>query len=357
MLLVGIPLLLIGCAPILAVIVGAWVPWSLVVFIPFGVLATFGRSQFEIDGNSRTYRKRFGILIGRNKLIGGKGTSGSIDQFGEVIVFRDVRTHTDSDGYPTTSTVYPVRLIGLGEGLHLWDAGKVPKAKSLAEQVAKALDLPLVDRTGPSKIVREVENLDESLRERRRRTGERLGKLPPRPKNMTAEVRIEDGEVLLEIPPIGAPPESDLVTVVVALLLSAGVGSGVIYFFLEFSRIDDLFFQIFGGVFASAAAFFFILLPVFLASKWVLRAIRRHYTVRLSPEKLHVTTYGVLFTRAAEIPADELEELTLNWSTSSSGRIAQIVARSDRKTLEFSGRFSSEEANWIKQALEHALTA
>ena len=90
-----------------------------------------------------------------------------------------------------------------------------------------------------------------------------------------------------------------------------------------------------------------------------LRSIRTCYTVRISPDRLHLTTRGILFSSIAQIPAHELEELQI---AEAEGRDdptgkSKIVARSDRTTAEFGGHLPPKEKVWIKAVVEHVLTA
>ena len=171
---VGILFLLAGCGGIAAFACGdslaadnSWVfaVVGLMCIVP-GVVLTFGRYTLLIDGNTRTYRKRFSVLVTI------KDTGGSLDEFDKVVVSRRVQRH-DSKTY----TDYPVQLEGPAKTLELATPDGVENARRDAEQVAKALRLPLADRTGSTEIVREADHLDESLRQRRHRTGKGPGEL------------------------------------------------------------------------------------------------------------------------------------------------------------------------------------
>jgi hypothetical protein len=70
-----------------------------------------------------------------------------------------------------------------------------------------------------------------------------------------------------------------------------------------------------------------------------------------------VTTTGLLFSRAAEIPADGLEDLRLEFSGDKGFRDAEFTARSDHITIRFGGRLSDKEAKWIESVLRQVLTA
>jgi len=346
--IIGVLLWLLGCAPIIAWVFGAFtlnetseyvIAAIMSLFtIAFGVLAVFARFRFEIDGNSRTYRKRFSVLV----VI--KETAGSLDEFDKVVVSRRVRRHDRK-----TYTDYPVQLEGPAKTLDLATPDGVENARRDAEQVAKALRLPLADRTGPDDIVREADRLDESLRQRRHRTGEGPGELPPPPEGMKTQFRIDGKEVVLEIPPAGFTSEA-LGYLISWAILAPGLA---IVLFRPFRELA-------GG--ADSVEPILVLLLVFLSIcagvGILLRSLRRSYTVRVSPERLHLTTRGVLFSKVSEIPADELEELHITKPENSdkTAEKTQIEARSDRTTVRFGLHLSPEEKEWVKTVLEHMLT-
>ena len=141
------------------------------IFVVAGGLLVFGRMGLEIDANSRTYRQWYGLLTLT------KETTGSLDEFDEITIDREVRTRSSKRG-SRTYTVYPIRLTGAPKKLDIEASQDQSAARKEAEQVAKALGLPLADRTGSKKIVRDADHLDESLRQRRRRTGKGPGDIP-----------------------------------------------------------------------------------------------------------------------------------------------------------------------------------
>jgi hypothetical protein len=185
LLMLGIPFLLAGSAVVVAMLLGSievdedggFIVYSIVslFMIVMGAALTFARLRFDIDGNSRTYRRRLSILV----VI--KETSGSLDEFDNLTISRSTRSTTSSNNTSSTHTVYPIRLVGDGNTLDVWEPQGLTGARNQAEQIAKALGYPLIDKTGHETIVREADHLDESLRERRQRTGRGPGELPPPP--------------------------------------------------------------------------------------------------------------------------------------------------------------------------------
>jgi hypothetical protein len=162
--------------------------------------------------------------------------------------------------------------------------------------------------------------------------------------------------VVLEIPPAGFAPTT------LWLLSPAIVGPAVVLFLVSQPRLRRVVEGPDMVLFAYAAGFFVfvvgIFTPIYVGVHLFLRAIAEHYTVRVSAERLQVTTRGLLLSHVAEIPAHELEELRITEPQNDAPpwEKAEIVARSDRTTIRFGRHLPAEEKNWIKSALEHILT-
>ena len=353
MALFGLPLLLVGCGLTVASFFGGGqieiLPLIAGIFVTLllagaGLLVSIP-ARLEIDAHARTYRQRFGFLTLT------KAASGSLDEFDRVTLDREVRTRRSDHGR-RTYTVYPIRLVGPASRLDVVSRRKLAGARNQAEQVAKTLGLPLADRSGSEEIVREAAYLDESLRQRRRRTGEAPSEIPEMPQGAKTQFRREGEEMVLEIPSAGFTPDA------LAYLLPAVVVPAVAYFFFLRPMLREINAGPSRNVVIGLICFFFVLLPVSTGVWAFLRAIRTRYTVRVSPERLHVTRRGVLFWRTSKIPADEIEELQITRVEEQEGswRKAEIVARSDRTTAKFGVHLSMEEKQWIRTVLEHVLT-
>ena len=347
----GLPFLLAGCSVLVAAVSGKIEGLPVIggvlfglVFAAVGALFVFGRGGLEIDARSGTYRKWYSLLMLT------KETTGTLDAFDKVVIDQEVRHSKNS-----TYTVYPIRLVGQDAKVDIDQPLDEDIARTQGEKIAKALKLPLADRTGPEEVVRDADHLDESLREHRRRTGEPPSELPSPPSQIKTTIRAEGKEMVLEIPPSGLTPGT-----LVYLLPPAIFVTFVSLFFLgpflhDFEKMPKPFFFVFAGF----VGVFFVLLPICMGAGMFLRATRTRHTVRVSPRRLRVTTHGVVRMRHTDIPADELEELRI---TSTQGRnIAtskeEIVARSDRATVKFGGHLSPQEKQWIKAVLGYVLTA
>ncbi len=326
-----------GLATCLAIFFG-------ILFVALAGKILFGRAGWEIDANSRTYRRWSGLLPLTRE------TTGSLDEFHRVAIDRELRTYRSRQGRKTC-VVYPIRLVGRMKRLDIEEFSYRSEAREEATRMAKALGLSLADRTGPEEIVHGAAHLGESLRQRRRRTGEGPVDIPEVFRGMRTEVRTEGDQTVLEIPPAG------VISRALGCILFA-------FFFAAFPYVfffDPLLHAVRKGLLGWSRFGFlcvYTLVPLSLGVGMLLQSIRRRYTVRVSPDRLDVTTRGVFLSRTLEIPADELVELRITTSEDDQDAWCetQIVARSDRTTAKFGGHLSMEEKLWIKTVLEHVLT-
>ena len=328
---IGGPMAILGILVSMAMVLGGGWIW-------------LGRRGLELDADSRTYRQWYGLLTLSRQ------TTGSLDEFDKVAVDREVRT-SSGKGREQTRTVYPIRLVGPAKRLDIEEYLDRTAAREEAEQVAKALGLALADRAGPEEIVCEAAHLDESLRQRRWRTGEGLGEIPHVPEGMKTEFRREDDQIVLEIPAGGVTRGA------LRFLLRSVLALTIAYLLILCVMLPGFAGDL--GDYCLLGSFsLFILSAIALVLGEFVRAVFGRCTLRVSRERLHLTTQGLLFRHVSEIPADELKELKimrLGNHECLAGN-TQIVARSDRTTAKFGAHLSTEEKEWIKTVLEHVLT-
>lgn len=338
-----------GCAALVATVMGksegpmvSGILLSL-VFIAVGGAIAFGRSGVTIDIPSRTYVRWYGLLVPM------KVMRGSIEDFTQV----EISAQSSGGKHPTT--VFPIRLGGAGKPLDLTDGSDAEKARACAEQVARALRLKLVDRTGLEEVVRDPDHLDESLRQRRRRLGEGPVKVPEPPPGMATQCHVEGLEMVMEIPPAGPS-----VLGLIVLAPAFGFAAITVVFFLVpiLSDMKDAPLPV-RLVFVGFLSVFFILLPIAVGMGAFLRASYTRYSVRVSKEMLRVTRKGVLLSKTVEIPADEIEEVNLTTERAAPQISPQtaILARGDRATVAFGGHLPEHEKLWIKAVIEQVLSS
>lgn len=272
-----------------------------------------------------------------------------MSQFSQVTVSSEVR-RTDKSTY----VVYPVRLrAASGDTISLEESHNPDSARRAAERFAKFLSLPLVDSTYGNPIVRQPHELDESLRERAQRTGVRP-EIPKTPPNIRSTYRIEGDTLVLEIPSSGflRAFSFPMVVSLIAPLIAAWLfffGAGAQEMSREFLTILLI---LAGGV---------VGLPLLSIGLPALhRGLQRTY-VELTPQALTVTSRSPIYRSTTTIPADELEELEIVWTSMTRLNFRRpcqtILARSDNATVQFGEGLPVEELRWIRDVVHNMVTA
>ncbi len=192
--------------------------------------------------------------------------------------------------------VYPVELAG-DERLPVVRPRDYQSARRLAERLAVALHLEMVDSSTGADGARPPHPGGEPLRARLRRGGERL-EPPAAPAALRSTIRLEPGRVVADIPAPG--PALAVVArlavgvMVAALVLVAGGANVVSWLLARDARLGWVAIAVVtGSILAAVVA--------------RLRGLRFTTRVTATVDELTVVACGVVVT----IPAAELEELTV----------------------------------------------
>ncbi|RLE26953.1 MAG: hypothetical protein DRJ61_17955 [Acidobacteria bacterium] len=219
-----------------------------------------------------------------------------LEGYSTVVLVKEIHRSKNS-----STPLFPVRLeSSAAEALKIDTCTDYLKARRLAEVVAKVMRLPLTDSTSCKTLTREPDRLDESLRDRMRRLGERI-EVSPRPHTMHSKAQVNSSEVVVDFPGMSAKARLIMNVVVIGLVL--GLGG----FFFGAQMIIDAKSQwsenwpmlLFAGLFV------LIPLSVFLGK---IRHFNRPVRVKANRVALIVTEGR----KTTEIPGDELEELSIS---------------------------------------------
>lgn len=334
-------------------------PWPVAllfggIFAAVGAAFVFGRAGKIVDRRARTVTTWWGLLVPFAH------TVYRLDEFDRVTISREVRRSKNS-----TYTVYPVRFEGRTQPVKLEEPQAYAEARQDAEQLAKFLRWPVADSSEGTPVVREPDRLDESLRDRARRTGERFN-AGSAPQRLTGCYQLERRRLAVELPPPGFGAGQILpivaalffggivaATFVPALVLDPKTPTGVRVLVLAFGAV-------------------IILGPLLLAILSGLADARRRERVVATPESLRLERRGLVGTETFEIPGVELEELVMGGSTlptasgpspgphrvvlSVGSRGRGIRARSDRATFEFGAHLVADEQRWLHAAIMQVMT-
>ena len=312
------------------------------VFAIVGGAIMFGRAGTIIDRREGTVTTWWGLLVPwRSK-------TRPLSNFSTVTLSREVRRSNKR-----TRVVFPVRLVSpRSANLDLEESQNAEKARQKAERIAKFMGLPLVDTTHGSPIVRQAHELDESLRERARRTGVRP-QVPKKPLDVRSSYRIEGETLVLEIPPGGVR----LFSLPLGLAVAAPLFAGVMFF--TGVGLGELNGQMMSFMLLVAGVI--IGVPVLTIAGPTLHRAWQRTILELTPHTLTVIGRSPLYRSTTRIPTDELEELEIVFG-SGMGRIGfrgghVILARSDHASVQFGQGLPIEELHWVRDVVHSVVTS
>lgn len=323
-------------SPLFAFLFGA-------VFAGVGAVIMFGRAGTIIDRRVGTITTWWGLLVPMCS------KTRPLNEFSKVTLGREVRRSNKR-----TRVVYPVRLVSAGSAnLNLEEPQNVEKARQKAERIAKFVGLPLVDTSHGSPIVRQAHELDESLRERARRTGVRP-EVPKTPPGVRSSYRIEGETLVMEIPPGGL---SRMLSFPLVVAGAAPLIAGLMFF--NGIRLGDMNGQMMSFLLVASGAIVGIPLLTIVAP--TLHRAWQRTTLELTSHTLTVTSRSPLYRSTTRIPADELEELEIIFGGDMGrgwGRPGHsILARSDHASVQFGEGLPMEELRWVRDVVHSVVTS
>jgi len=346
LILVGLPFLCLGgffAILGLGLVGGEGPPWFVAVFmVPFGgifasigALFILGRSGTIIDRKTNTLTQWCGLLVPMYR------TKRDLGDFGTVRLTRETRGSGED-----ARIAFPVRLTGSDGHVVIFEGTDYETTRTDAEDLAKFLGFQVRDESSGTAVVRESDELDESLRDRVRKQDTPL-EMPDPPPDMRAECMVKGDRFRIDIPPAkgaGVP----------ALLSALFFGTiFVVFFFPSILRSPD---PLPTMIIALPFFGFLVVLPIVK----VLQGPCFEQII-VSRRVLKVAKKWRFRTKVLEVPVVELEELTLPGEAAggSSGRAVGkgITARSDTASIEFGAALSGEEMRWIHAQIQRVLSA
>lgn len=311
------------------------------VFTAVGAGLVLGRAGKVFDKRSGTVTTWWGMLVPFKK------NEYPLDRYDSVTLSKEVRRSKNS-----TYTVYPVRVEGGGvKTLKIEEPREERKARTTGEEIAKFLGVKLADRTLGAEVVRQANELDESIRQRVERTGDRPEVPDPPADRKTAETVIGD-TLSIEIPGRGFQPAC-VVGLVLTLVVPTFIYFGFVRGILETEMPSGT-----KSIMVAVVSLLFVALPFILGLFIFLRGYDKGATVDVSPLQLQMRRRGLVGTRTTTIPTSELEELVLvGYAGQSNKNMRRIVARSDQGALEFGQGLPVAELEWLRAVIWNVVSA
>lgn len=319
------------------------------IFGLVGIGLMFGRSGMILNRHTKTITKWWGILVPMHR------TGYSWIDFDQVIVNREVR-RTQKSSY----TVFPVRLRNtqLDKKVNVEENTDYLTSRRTAETLAKFIKIPMADSSGDALVVREYTELDETVRDRVRRTG-KLTEVPELPKSSKLQQKVDGQDLVIQIPASGFGCLSIFVMIfaIVITLVASGI---LLVLVMEPGQSNDpLAVQLIVPCILLLPAIFLFLLSSHIASSRV--------EIRVSPERLMVKKISKFTTNVQEIPTNQLEELTIAESNNPAlqGNAAllnifgegTILARSDYAVIVLGSGLNKAELKWLLAVIENTVSA
>ncbi|MCC6810826.1 MAG: hypothetical protein IT381_25580 [Deltaproteobacteria bacterium] len=308
------------------VILAVLVPFG-VVFFCVGAVAGYNRHWLLIDADRGTATRSWGVFFPF------KHKKSPLGRWEHVGLGRERRRRNKS-----SVTVFPVFLARQGESFPILEPKDYASARAIAERVAKACGLGIRDTAGDDVVMREAGTLDESLRDRLRRSGEQA-KPPPRPANAVSHLSHDMGTLVFDLPARGFKS-------------FAGALIGVL-------TVGMIAQTTIASVMMSEAP-----IPLFVLDAVIAFAFIAPLTIRcLTQERVRASAGGVdvikaspLGARQQRIPAAELEELRLG-SFGDGWLGSGIVLVTDKGSHTVAAGLDADELRWIAGELRRAIAA
>ena len=306
------------------------------VTVLLGAIFMCVRFGVILDRRRRTVTTWWGLLVPLHK------TEHPFSRSHHVTVSLEER------GADPSYEVFPERLEGAGTGaITLQELRDYDKARRLAEEVAKFLDLGIRDRSSGEEVERDAGTLDQSIRQRAKRLG-LTSRMPQQPPGARSSVSFggNGSTATIDIPPL-----AHWIWFVLLGLLPAGLGAFLIAFDPKLNKdLPDM-----GRLLFIFLVLLCLILPIclFIAP--------RHQRLVVSPDGLILTRRGIFGTNTTRLQADEIEEVEIApYMKSPLGGYAEgrvLVIRSDRGSVELGAARSEKELQWLRDVLVHVLTA
>jgi hypothetical protein len=275
---------------------GPWLPLFVLIFggifTAVGAGLVFGRSGIILDRGRGRITQWYGLLVPL------KRREYMLDAIRQVEM-------NFSPGDSDSAATWPVSLSGEGiaKPIAVVQPVNFAEARQVAEELSRFLRKPLVDSSTGERVSRDPDHLDESYRDRVRRTDEAAAAVPPEPPGMRSRVERTGEGYVFHIP---GPPMSGLhyVPVLFPVVFAGAVAWFFLPALLTLPMPDWIRYFALGFI-----GLFFIAGPVVSALMNVLRLKNQFERITVTKAFLRVEALKQGKRSTVEIPVDELEDL------------------------------------------------
>ena len=209
-------------------------------------------------------------------------------------------------------------------------------ARKGAEQIARTLEVPMVEFARGRKLVRDHLHLDESIRDRLKRLGRELKSLPA-PAKMRSAITWGPGGCTVNIP---ASSNIHLSGREVVTVLLIGMATLLAFAGLTLFEHVPYFFAL--PILAFPPA-------VFIVAGWLSRG-KHHTRIVVTAEALRVEETDIFGLMVKELPLADIEEFELHTRRGREG----LMAISDEKTILFAPGLPDDELKFLHAEIQRA---
>lgn len=334
--LFSIPFMLIGVG---TMAVGVWAvvargvsPLLLAFLVPFGLVfpcfgaaVGFSRRTLILDADARTTTRSFSIFVTF------KRTAAPLGEWEHVGLARE-RRRTRKSSY----IAYPVFLARQGESFFIQTTRDYASARAIAERAAKVCRLGVRDAAGEDVVMRQAGKLDESLRDRLRRTGEKV-RVPRRPEDARATTANELGTLVVSIPARGLRSFGGIV----AALMLCGLVVQTVIVTVTSGEVPFVFLPV------DAAIVVFFIAPILMRSFTAER-------LTVSASNIGIVRRSVIGERETTVPTAKVEEVRLG-DLDQSMLGGGLVIVTDERIHTVAAGTSVDERRWLAGEIQRAL--
>jgi hypothetical protein len=338
------------------------------------------------------------LVFGRSGIILDRGTGRIIQWYGLLVPMKRKEYLLDSirqvemdffSGDSDSPATWPVKLSGesIAKPISVLRPTSFTEARQLAEELARFLRKPLVDSSTGETITRDPDHLDESYRDRMRRTGEAISFSPPEPPTMRSRVERTGDGFIIHIPET-LKSGIHYISIIFSLVFAGGVAWYFLTPIFTLPMPDFIHYIFFGFI-----GIFFIAGPVISALLRMFRQKNEFERITVTKAILRVEALKQGKRTTAEIPISELEDLVaptirgvmntievpgmkkVPLGDTGSPRMPNggpvprfllslmkvfgskgIIARSDKAVVEFAGGLNEAEVAWIFALIRKTIT-
>lgn len=229
-----------------------------------------------------------------------------------------------------TESWYILYWLGSGDRrVRLGRSRDYAPVRAMAETAGRFAGLDVIDATGSSVVVLRSEMLGLSLKEQTRYRGEVA--LPTPPATMTSSYKVEDGDVVVQM-----PLNCMMGCLVIWVLLVVGFASLLTYFFVA------------QGIPWQAIAFYGAIGGVMLAIFYGAAAPERT-TLIIGNGRMEIANAGMIFTSRKKIQAERVREIR--------DEMFGLQIITDSESVTVGGHLPLAERDWLRQLLQRELAA